>query len=187
MTLKHTNRGAAMPAILALGIFIGASLALASPLGSRMGSPAPRHIVEADPAPTPEGGSGEAGNGGCSAAVRTLAIGNPGHPRAIDAVLESCEGNPNEQGNAGQASPAGGNGVDVGGPEGHDEGGGPSDQSDTSGDDGSQDGEAGSEDGEPADDGSEEGGSDGHGNSGQPDHDPNGNAYGHVDGKGNNG
>jgi len=161
-----------MPAILALGIFIGASLALASPLGSRMGS---RHIVEAGPTPTPGGGSGEAGRGSCPAAVRSLDVGNQGYPRAIDAVPERCERNPNEEWNAGQASQASGNGVGVGGPEGHDEGGGPSDQSDEPGDEGS-------EDAEPGDEGSED-----HGNSGHGDHDPNGNAYGHFDGKGNNG
>ena len=172
MTLKHSNRGAAMPAILALGIFIGASLALASPLGSRMGS---RHIVEAGPTPTPGGGSGEAGRGSCPAAVRSLDVGNQGYPRAIDAVPERCERNPNEEWNAGQASQASGNGVGVRGPEGHDEGGGPSDQSDEPGDEGS-------EDAEPGDEGSED-----HGNSGHGDHDPNGNAYGHFDGKGNNG
>jgi len=215
VTLRHSNRGAAMPAILALGIFIGASLALASPLGSRMGSPGPRHIVEAGPVPAPEGGSGEAATGSCPAAVRTLAVGNQGHTQGTDAVLESCERNPNEEGNAGQASQGSGNGVGVGGPEGHDEGGGPSDQSDEPGDDGSEEGEPGddgpedaepgddgSEDAEPGDDGSEEGepgddgsedaepgddGSEDHGNSGQGDHDPNGNAYGHFDGKGNNG
>ena len=199
-----------MPAILALGIFIGASLALASPLGTRMGSPAPRHIVEAGSAPTPEGGSEEAATGSCPEAMWSLAVGIQGLPQAIDAVLESCERNPNEEGNAGQASQPGGNGVGVVGPEGHDEGGGPSDQSDEPGGDGSEDGEPGddgsedaepgddgsedaepgddgSEEGEPGDDGSEDGGSDGHGNSGHPDHDPNGNAYGHFDGKGNNG
>jgi len=156
VTLKHSNRGAAMPAILALGIFIGASLALASPLGSRMGSPGPRHIVEAGPAPAPEGGSGEAATGSCHPAVRTLAVGNQGHAQAIDAVLESCERNPNEEGNAGQASQPGGNGG-VGGPEGHDDGGGPPDQSDEPGDDGSEPGDDGSEEGEPGNDGSEEG------------------------------
>ncbi len=98
MTLKQANRGAAMPAILALGIFIGASLALASPLGSRMGSPAPRHIVEAGPAPTPEGGSGTASEESCSEAVWYLAGGDWGLARAIDAVLESCEGNPRAPG-----------------------------------------------------------------------------------------
>ncbi|MGH2529457.1 MAG: hypothetical protein ACRDH0_09035 [Actinomycetota bacterium] len=204
MTLKHSNRGAAMPAILALGIFIGASLALSNPLGSRMGSPAPPHIVEAGPAPTPGGGSGEAGTGSCPASARSLDVVNQGYPRAIDTVPERCERNPKEEWNAGQASQASGNGIGVGGREGHDEGGGPSDQSDEpshEGSEGAEPGDEGSEGAGPGDEGSEgaepshqgsEGAEPGddesedHGNSGHGDHDPNGNAYGHFDGKGNN-
>lgn len=186
-----------MPAILALGIFIGASLALASPLGSRVGTPAPRHIVEAGPEPTQGGGSGTASEGSCAEAVSYLAGGDWGLSRAIDAVLESCEGNPrapglvnafahlgaNQEAHGSQPSQAGG-GSSVG-PQGGGGGGQPA-PGDGSSDDGSKDaepGDDGSEDAEPGDDGSE----DDHGNSGHGDRDPNGNAYGHFDGKGNNG
>ena len=181
---KHANRGA-LPAMLVLGVLIGASLAVASP--SRPNRVLPSASPPVMAAPQGPGEDGEAAGSesttephACAHAIAALAQGDHGLSHAIARVLSKCKENPQAPGlvNAllhrpGTAEKGGGASPHAGGAEG----------AGGSGSGGASAGSGGSEGS-----GSGSGGS-GSGGSGSTDagKDNNGKAKGHYDGKGKNG
>jgi len=176
---KHANRGA-LPAMLVLGVLIGASLAVASPSRPNGGPPSASPPVVAGPgASGDEGGAaGSAGAGEpheCAEAITALAQnGDHGLSHAIARVLAKCKENPQAPGlvnallhRSGSAVKGGGEASHAGGPG----GGGSTGSGGSAGSGGTGSGGSGS------------GGS---GSTGT-DKDNNGKAKGHFDGKGKNG
>src|SRR5439155_3007389 len=96
---KRANRGA-LPAMLILGVLIGASLAVASPAGHDRGQPSPRPAST----PTTSSGVGETapigthGTGRCARSISALAREHRHHPQAIALVLRDCQSNPQAAG-----------------------------------------------------------------------------------------
>ena len=175
---KHANRGA-LPAMLVLGVLIGASLAVASP--SRPNRVLPSASPPVMAAPQGPGEDGEAAGSesttephACAHAIAALAQGDHGLSHAIARVLSKCKENPQAPGlvNAllhrpGTAEKGGGESHHAGGAE----------------------GAGGSGGGASAGSGGSEGSGSGSGGSGSTDagKDNNGKAKGHYDGKGKNG
>ena len=186
---KHANRGA-LPAMLVLGVLIGASLAVASP--SRPNRVLPSASPPVMAAPQGPGEDGEAAGSesttephACAHAIAALAQGDHGLSHAIARVLSKCKENPQAPGlvNAllhrpGTAEKGGGESPHAGGAEG----------AGGSGSGGASAGSGGSEGSGSGSGGSGSGGS-GSGGSGSTDagKDNNGKAKGHYDGKGKNG
>ena len=186
---KHANRGA-LPAMLVLGVLIGASLAVASP--SRPNRVLPSASPPVMAAPQGPGEDGEAAGSesttephACAHAIAALAQGDHGLSHAIARVLSKCKENPQAPGlvNAllhrpGTAEKGGGESPHAGGAEG----------AGGSGSGGASAGSGGSEGSGSGSGGSGSGGS-GSGRSGSTDagKDNNGKAKGHYDGKGKNG
>src|SRR5437773_4606617 len=181
---KHANRGA-LPAMLVLGVLIGASLAVARP--SRPNRVLPSASPPVMAAPQGPGEDGEAAGSesttephACAHAIAALAQGDHGLSHAIARVLSKCKENPQAPGlvNAllhrpGTAEKGGGESPHAGSAEG-------------AGGSGSGGASAGSGGSEGSGSGS---GRSGSGGSGSTDagKDNNGNAKGHYDGKGKNG
>jgi hypothetical protein len=175
---KRANRGA-LPAIVILGVLIGASMAVASPAGHDRGRPSPRPA--SSPTPTTSSGVGEnapigtPGTGRCARSISALARDHRHHPQAIALVLRDCQSNPQAAGLVNAAVRIA-HGRDAGGGHGHDVEGGnaPGVGDGSSGGSGSVD----------------RSGSDGSGSSGSGDSaggDAQKKARGHHDGKGNKG
>ncbi len=186
---KHANRGA-LPAMLVLGVLIGASLAVASP--SRPNRVLPSASPPVMAAPQGPGEDGEAAGSesttephACAHAIAALAQGDHGLSHAIARVLSKCKENPQAPGlvNAllhrpGTAEKGGGESPHAGGAEG----------AGGSGSGGASAGSGGSE-GSGSGSGDSGSGGSGSGGSGSTDagKDNNGKAKGHYDGKGKNG
>ena len=186
---KHANRGA-LPAMLVLGVLIGASLAVASP--SRPNRVLPSASPPVMAAPQGPGEDGEAAGSesttephACAHAIAALAHGDHGLSHAIARVLSKCKENPQAPGlvsallhRPGTAEKGGGESPHAGGAEG----------AGGSGSGGASAGSGGSEGSGSGSGGSGSGGS-GSGRSGSTDagKDNNGKAKGHYDGKGKNG
>jgi hypothetical protein len=187
---KHANRGA-LPAMLVLGVLIGASLAVASPSRPNRVLPSASPPVVAAPQGTGEEGAAAGSEGtatephACAHAIAALAHGDHGLSHAIARVLSNCKENPQAPGlvNAllhrpGTAGKGGGKSSHAGGAEGSGRPGG-----------GASAGSGGSEGSGSGGPGGGESGGSGSGGSGSTDagKDNNGKAKGHYDGKGKNG
>jgi hypothetical protein len=192
---KHANRGA-LPAMLVLGVLIGASLAVASP--SRPNGALPAASPPALAGPGVSGGEGgAAGSGGagerheCAEAITALAHdGDHGLSHAIARVMAKCKDNPQAPAlvnallhRSGSAVKGGGEDSHAGAPGGP---GGPGGTG-SSGSGGTGSGGPGSGGTDPGAGGSGGSGSGGSGSTGSGDKDNNGKAKGHFDGKGKNG
>ncbi len=188
---KHANRGA-LPAMLVLGVLIGASLAVASPSRSNRVLPSASPPVVAVPeGPGEDGGAARSGASAepqaCAHAIAALAHGDHGLSHAIARVLSKCKENPqapglvnallHRPGSIGEGGGGTSNGSSAQGDGGS--GGGASPGSGGSGGSGA----GGSGGGESGSGGS---GSTGSGSTGAG-KDNNGKAKGHFDGKGKNG